>query len=42
MDFAIPTEIQEYLAELDAFIERAMKPLEAENPQFFESTCGGS
>jgi acyl-CoA dehydrogenase len=36
MDFAIPTEIQEYLAELDAFIEREIRPLEAANPEFFD------
>jgi alkylation response protein AidB-like acyl-CoA dehydrogenase len=36
MDFAIPTEIQEYLAELDGFIEREIRPLEAANPQYFD------
>jgi len=36
MDFAIPTEIQQYLAELDAFIERDIKPLENEHRQYFD------
>jgi acyl-CoA dehydrogenase len=36
MDFAIPTEILSYLAELDAFIEREIKPLEREHPQYFD------
>jgi acyl-CoA dehydrogenase len=36
MDFAIPTEIQHYLAELDAFIEREIKPLENEHRQYFD------
>ncbi|HMG20340.1 MAG TPA: hypothetical protein VK607_03450, partial [Kofleriaceae bacterium] len=36
MDFAIPTEIVDYLAELDAFIERDIAPLEREHPQYFD------
>ena len=28
MDFSIPPEIESYLKELDAFIEREIKPLE--------------
>jgi acyl-CoA dehydrogenase len=36
MDFEIPTEITAKLAELDAFIEREIAPLEREHPQFFD------
>ena len=36
MDFTIPQEIQRKLDELDAFIEREIKPLEDANPQFFD------
>jgi acyl-CoA dehydrogenase len=36
MDFEIPAEIRATLAELDAFIEREIKPLEEENIQFFD------
>jgi alkylation response protein AidB-like acyl-CoA dehydrogenase len=36
MDFAIPSEIQRYLAELDAFIEREIRPLERDHPQYFD------
>jgi len=38
MDFEIPKDIQEYLDELDAFIEREIKPLERENDniRFFD------
>jgi alkylation response protein AidB-like acyl-CoA dehydrogenase len=36
VDFDIPAEITEFIAELDAFIEREIKPLEAENMQFFD------
>src|SRR5499426_2806146 len=36
MDFAIPDEIQRKLAELDAFIEREIAPLEREHPQYFD------
>jgi acyl-CoA dehydrogenase len=38
MDFKIPAEITSYLAELDAFIEREIKPLERENDniRFFD------
>jgi acyl-CoA dehydrogenase len=36
MDFAIPPEIVAYLAELDAFIERDIAPLERDHPQYFD------
>ena len=38
VDFEIPEEIRAYLAELDAFIEREIKPLEAQddNIRFFD------
>jgi alkylation response protein AidB-like acyl-CoA dehydrogenase len=36
MDFAIPPEIGSLLAELDAFIEREIRPLERENIQYFD------
>ena len=38
MDFEIPADIQRYLAELDEFIEREIKPLERENDniRFFD------
>ena len=36
MDFDVPEEILAKLAELDAFIEREIKPLEEENIQFFD------
>ena len=38
MDFKIPAEITSYLAELDAFIEREIKPLERkdDNIRFFD------
>ena len=38
MDFTIPPDIQAYLAELDAFIERDIKPLEQQddNIRFFD------
>ncbi len=36
MDFTIPPEIIAYLAELDAFIEREIVPLEREHPQYFD------
>ena len=36
MDFTIPPDIIAYLAELDAFIEREIKPLEREHPQYFD------
>ena len=37
MNFDIPTEIADYLKELDDFIEREIKPLEAQddNIRFF-------
>src|SRR5260370_30708735 len=36
MDFDLPPEITAKLAELDAFIEAEIKPLERENMQFFD------
>jgi alkylation response protein AidB-like acyl-CoA dehydrogenase len=36
MDFTIPEEIQAKLDELDAFIEKEIAPLEAQNMQFFD------
>ena len=36
MDFELPAEITAKLAELDAFIEAEIKPLERENMQFFD------
>ena len=38
MDFDVPADIQRYLAELDDFIEREIKPLERENDniRFFD------
>ncbi len=36
MDFSIPRDIQDFLVELDAFIERDILPLERANIQFFD------
>ena len=36
MDFALPDHLPGLLAEMDAFIEAEIKPLEAENMQFFD------
>jgi len=36
MDYALPEDLVEFIAELDAFIEREIEPLEAENMQFFD------
>ena len=36
LDFELPKEITDKLAELDAFIEAEIKPLERENMQFFD------
>ena len=36
MDFDIPADITAKLAELDAFIEKEIKPLERENMQYFD------
>jgi len=36
MDFEIPRDIRDKLAELDDFIEREIAPLELENPQYFD------
>jgi len=36
VDFDLPAEITDYLAELDAFIDAEIAPLEAENIQYFD------
>jgi alkylation response protein AidB-like acyl-CoA dehydrogenase len=36
VDFTIPAEIQRKLDELDAFIEREIKPLESAHPEYFD------
>jgi acyl-CoA dehydrogenase len=36
MDFTVPPDIQRKLAELDAFIEHEIRPLEREHAQFFD------
>jgi alkylation response protein AidB-like acyl-CoA dehydrogenase len=36
MDFSIPADIQRKLAELDDFIEREIRPLERQHPQYFD------
>ncbi len=36
MDFTLPQEVQDFLARLDDFIEREIKPLEEENIHFFD------
>jgi acyl-CoA dehydrogenase len=36
LDFELPKEIIDKLAELDAFIEAEIKPLERKNMQFFD------
>ena len=36
MDFELPQDLQDFIKDLDAFIERDIKPLEAENMQFFD------
>src|SRR4029453_15220135 len=36
MDFQLPAEITSKLAELDAFIDKEIKPLEREHMQFFD------
>jgi acyl-CoA dehydrogenase len=36
MDFTIPSEISSLLVELDAFIEREIRPLEQDNIQYFD------
>jgi acyl-CoA dehydrogenase len=36
MDFELPADIRAKLAELDAFIDRVIKPLERRNMQFFD------
>jgi alkylation response protein AidB-like acyl-CoA dehydrogenase len=36
MDFAIPEHMQRFLRELDAFIEREIKPLEEAHPELFD------
>ena len=36
MDFDLPTELTDYLGELDRFIEAEIAPLEAENIEYFD------
>jgi acyl-CoA dehydrogenase len=36
MDFDVPQPITDYLAELDAFIEREIRPLQDEHPEFWD------
>jgi alkylation response protein AidB-like acyl-CoA dehydrogenase len=36
MDFTIPAEVSRKLADLDEFIEREIKPLERQHPEFFD------
>jgi alkylation response protein AidB-like acyl-CoA dehydrogenase len=36
LDFDIPQDIQAKLREIDAFVERELKPLEQAHPQFFD------
>ncbi len=36
MDYELPQDLLDFIAELDAFIEREIVPLEAENMQFFD------
>ena len=36
MDFSLPAHLPDLLAELDAFIEAEIKPLEAEHMQYFD------
>jgi acyl-CoA dehydrogenase len=36
MDFELPQDLTDFIKDLDAFIERDIKPLEAENMQFFD------
>jgi alkylation response protein AidB-like acyl-CoA dehydrogenase len=36
VDFEIPADIRAKLAELDAFIEREIAPLEREHPEYFD------
>jgi acyl-CoA dehydrogenase len=36
MDYELPQDLLDFIEELDAFIERDIKPLEAENMQFFD------
>src|SRR6201996_9163737 len=36
MDYSLPDDLQEFITELDAFIDREIKPLEAEHMEFFD------
>jgi alkylation response protein AidB-like acyl-CoA dehydrogenase len=36
MDWSIPEDVQRLLADIDEFIERELKPIEAANPEFFD------
>ena len=36
MDWTIPDDVQQFVTDLDAFIDREIAPLEAKHPQFFD------
>jgi len=36
MDWGVPPDVQEFLIRLDAFIDEKYRPIEEENPQFFD------
>ncbi|MBV6755096.1 acyl-CoA dehydrogenase family protein [Rhodococcus opacus] len=36
MDWTIPDDVQQFVTDLDAFIDREITPLEAKHPQFFD------
>lgn len=36
MDLSIPQDITDFIARLDAFIEAEIKPIEADNPEYFD------
>jgi acyl-CoA dehydrogenase len=36
MDFIVPQDITDFLADLDRFIEEKIKPIEAANPEYFD------
>ena len=36
MDFELPLKLEEFLGELDGFIDKEIKPLEEEHPQYFD------
>ena len=41
MDFTLPEDLRDYLAELDEFIEREIKPLERQDDNIGSSTTAG-